>query len=183
MHQEHPAWGKRRIADEMAKANAWERVVSANTVRRILRDEDLWSEQEGLEEKKKEVQPAVRQAEKPGQTVNVDLCFVPATHESAQKLPAVSGSSGRLVVAQLHEEPVEPDYPGRVFAKENLTYEQAMLAFVKASAEQKPPPIATEVPEEAARKVQKRALRQEELDLRAKRRTVRQQRQVEDAVW
>jgi hypothetical protein len=33
-----------------------------------------------------------------GQTVNVDLCFVPANHVTELKLPAVSGSSGRLVV-------------------------------------------------------------------------------------
>ena len=32
------------IADEMAKGNNWVPVVSPNTVRRILRDADLWPE-------------------------------------------------------------------------------------------------------------------------------------------
>lgn len=36
-------WGKRRIAEELAKANNWTPLVSANTVRRILRSAGLWS--------------------------------------------------------------------------------------------------------------------------------------------
>jgi transposase len=44
MRREHPNWGKFRIADELAKANNWVRVISPNTVRRILREADLWSE-------------------------------------------------------------------------------------------------------------------------------------------
>lgn len=40
--REHPEWGKKRIADELAKANNWVPLVSPNTVRRILQDADLW---------------------------------------------------------------------------------------------------------------------------------------------
>ena len=40
--REHPEWGKRRIAHELAKANNWVPLVSPNTVRRILKDADLW---------------------------------------------------------------------------------------------------------------------------------------------
>jgi hypothetical protein len=42
MKQGHPDWGKRRIADELAKGNNWVAVVSPNTVRRILQDAGLW---------------------------------------------------------------------------------------------------------------------------------------------
>ena len=42
--REHPEWGKSRIAQELAKANNWVPVVSANTVRRILSDQGLWPE-------------------------------------------------------------------------------------------------------------------------------------------
>jgi len=42
MRQQHPAWGKQRIADELAKANRWVPVISPNTVKRILRDASLW---------------------------------------------------------------------------------------------------------------------------------------------
>ena len=42
MKQQHPEWGKVRIADEMAKEKNWERIVSHNTVKRILVDAGLW---------------------------------------------------------------------------------------------------------------------------------------------
>ena len=42
MRRENPSWGKRRIADEVAKGNDWVPQVSPNTVRRILQDADLW---------------------------------------------------------------------------------------------------------------------------------------------
>lgn len=43
LRQQHPNWGKRRIADELAKANDWTALVSPNTVRRILLDAGLWT--------------------------------------------------------------------------------------------------------------------------------------------
>jgi transposase len=42
MKKGHADWGKCRIADEMAKANHWEPIVRANTVRRILHTAGLW---------------------------------------------------------------------------------------------------------------------------------------------
>jgi len=44
MRKAHGDWGKRRIAEELAKANNWEPIVSANTVRRILDTAGLWPE-------------------------------------------------------------------------------------------------------------------------------------------
>lgn len=46
LRQSHPKWGKRRIADEMAKANNWVPLISPNTVRRILKDAGLWLAEE-----------------------------------------------------------------------------------------------------------------------------------------
>lgn len=46
MRQEHPEWGKRRIADEIAKGNNWVALASPNTVRRILQDAGLWPQAE-----------------------------------------------------------------------------------------------------------------------------------------
>ena len=43
LRQQHPAWGKQRLADELAKANDWIPLVSPNTVKRILRDAGLWT--------------------------------------------------------------------------------------------------------------------------------------------
>jgi len=44
LRRQNPAWGKARIAHEVAKANNWVSLVSANTVKRILRDAGLWPE-------------------------------------------------------------------------------------------------------------------------------------------
>ena len=81
MRRQNPKWGKLRIANEMAKANNWVPLVSPNTVRRILQDAGLWTTPEA-ELKKKKPKNISRTAEQPGQTANVDLCFVPATHEA-----------------------------------------------------------------------------------------------------
>jgi len=124
----------------------------------------------------------VRTADEPGQTLNADLCFVPATQATPTPLPAVSGSSGRLVVAAPPTEHPAA-HPGQVFADPELPYHQAMQAFVATSPARTPlpsPSTAAIAPDPAA--VQ-RALRQEADRLRVERRAVRQQRQAEDALW
>lgn len=111
---------------------------------------------------------------------------MPATHEAESKLPAVSGSSGRLVVEQPTDEAAERQWPGRVFEDGSLDYEEAVLEFVAASSAQSSSSEVTETsetPPGASLKAQKRALQQEEAQLRAERRAVRQQRAWEDAAW
>jgi len=77
-----------------------------------------------------------RTADAPGQAVNVDLCFVPATHEALGRLPAVSGSSGRLILYRLHEQetPAERTWLGQVFEDPDFDYATAMNAFIATSA-------------------------------------------------
>jgi transposase len=43
LRQQHPDWGKQRLADELAKANSWRPLLSPNTVKRILHDAGLWT--------------------------------------------------------------------------------------------------------------------------------------------
>lgn len=109
---------------------------------------------------------------------------MPASHETVKKLPAVSGSSGRLVVEQVTATESEASWPGQVFADTEREYEGVMLEFVAASAplDGTKKPVES-VAESATDKAQKQALRQEEEQLRLERRTVRQQRQLEDAAW
>lgn len=98
----------------------------------------------------------------------------------------MSGSSGRLVVEQAAEEQEEREWPGRVFEDEDLDYTAAMLEFVAASRAKTEPETSAETVEEtekATLKAQKRALRQEEEELRVERRAVRQQRKQEDSAW
>lgn len=55
MRQDQPEWGKRRIADELAKGNNWVALVGsplgANTVKRILQDAGLWPAAQGAAKK------------------------------------------------------------------------------------------------------------------------------------
>jgi len=128
----------------------------------------------------------VRTAEEPGQSFNIDLCFVPATHTAAsQKLPAVSGSSGRLVIERPQDESSKTTWPGQIFEDPQLDYVEAMMAFVDASQSSSNSSIPSIPPEttDMTLKVQKRALREEETQLRASRRMIRQKRRKEDEIW
>ena len=125
----------------------------------------------------------VRTAEEPGQTLNADLCFVPATHPATSHLPAVSGSSGRLLVAPAKAERA-PTHPGQVFSEPDRPYADVMHAFVAAS----PPPSRTVAPSAAAAQAphtpaRTPSARQTAEALRVERRALRQQRLAEDALW
>jgi len=117
----------------------------------------------------------------------VDLLFVPASHTVDVKLPAVSGSSGRLVVERIDEAKAEPDYPGKVFGNPDLSYAEAMRAFVEASQPIAPGECRERKPDEAHQKQSKRAeirrLRQKIANEREKRRQLRQIRKMEDVAW
>lgn len=134
---------------------------------------------------KKGTESVSRTAEEPGQTLNVDLCFVPAEHEVEVKLPAVSGSSGRLVVEKAATSPTEADYPGRVFADESLSYSEAMLEFVRRSEARNSDSSTVEPTEsdQADLRAQKRVLRQAEDTLRLKRSQMRESRRQQDQAW
>jgi transposase InsO family protein len=102
----------------------------------------------------------------------------------AKKLPAVSGSSGRLIVERSQTETNEREWPGQVFENSELTYEDAMLAFIAASQERDDEPDSKAEPtDDESLKVKKQALRREEAQLRDKRRQVRERRKLEDAAW
>ncbi len=183
--RQNGSWGKRRIADELGKKNNWIPVISPNTVKRILQEAGLWSAAKTQSSPTK-FEPVSRTAERPGQSFNVDLCFVPAEHEKEVKLPAVSGSSGRLVVERVKSEAGAGDYPGAVFADEQLDYAQVMSAFVaasKAKEEASPGQKAVTETEKLSLQARKRLLRQREMALTLERSQVRAQRRQEDAAW
>ena len=102
----------------------------------------------------------------------------------ADKLPAVSGSSGRLIVERSQAEADEREWPGQVFENSELTYEEAMLEFVAACQERDNEPKSEAEPADGGSlKAKKRALGREEAQLRDKRRQVRERRKLEDAAW
>jgi transposase InsO family protein len=120
----------------------------------------------------------VRTAEQPGQTLNVDLCFVPEQHAPQAKLPAVSGSSGHLVVERLAGEGEAPHWPGQVFAQPGLGYEAAMLQYVEATQDRRIHPQTERAVDPQAPSVWRQAA-----EARAERYRVRAQRKREDAAW
>lgn len=114
--------------------------------------------------------------------MNVDLCFVPVSHEGEVKLPAASGSSGRLVVERHCAEASERRWPGEVFNDYMLDYQEAMTSYVAAIQERSLHPWSEKVVT-VGRDTEKRALQREEEALRLERRRVRERRKLEDAVW
>lgn len=124
-----------------------------------------------------------RSADEPGQTVNVDLCFVPASHQVADKLPAVSGSSGRLVVAPTKRRDQAKSWPGQVFETMELSYPEAMFAFVQASTDRQPPATPVEAAELKGKQAANAHLKAALARLRRQRRRIQAQRQQEDAAW
>ncbi len=88
-----------------------------------------------------------RTADEPGQTVNVDLCFVPTTQAALERLPAVRGSSGRLVLCArpAPAEGTEPPWPGQVCADTDQEDAPALRTFVTASAPRLPMPLGPPV--------------------------------------
>jgi hypothetical protein len=55
------------------------------------------------------------------------LCFVPERHASQEKLPAVSGSSGHLVVERASTRESPQTWPGQVFGESDLDFEMARI--------------------------------------------------------
>ena len=99
------------------------------------------------------------------------------------KLPAVSGSSGRLIVERPPSEDHIGAWPGRIFENRELPYADAMLAFGATAQERASQPASLAAAANGSLAAEKRTLGRSEAQLRDARRQVRAQRQLEDAAW
>jgi hypothetical protein len=128
--------------------------------------------------KKEADQSVVRDAAQPGQTINIDLLFVPEQHEAEERLPAVSGSSGHLVVGRTTGEKEKPCWPGLAFANNELTYEEAMCQYISETRDRLEH-------RKRAQETQKEdhAAWSEEWQARFDRYQLRQEREQQDADW
>jgi len=117
-------------------------------------------------------------AEQPGQTVNIDLLFVPEQHEAEERLPAVSGSSGHLVVGRTTGEKERPYWPGMTFADNELTYEEAMARYILETRDR----LEHRKKAKETTKGEDSAWR-EEWQARMDRYQVRQEREQQDGDW
>jgi transposase InsO family protein len=95
------------------------------------------------------------------------------------KLPAVSGSSGHLVVERLPDPSEQPQWPGQVFEQAELSYQEAMDQYVCATRDrllhirQPKQPTIAEPPTRW----------RQESEGRAERHTILERRKQEDADW
>jgi len=128
--------------------------------------------------KKRSHEPIVRTAEQPGQAINVDLCFVPEKHVTQERLPAVSGSSGHLIVERLHPNGEEAHWPGQIFAAAELEYAEAMHHYAQATRDR----LVRRQPERQPT-LQEATRWRKEWAGRAERYRVREQRKREEVVW
>lgn len=99
------------------------------------------------------------------------------------KLPAVSGSSGHLVVERSKEADEESEYPGKVFANAELDYAEAMKVFVESSQPVSGPRKKVDSTKNTSKQAKIRQLRQKEAELSAKRRNIRKLRDLENQAW
>jgi transposase InsO family protein len=134
----------------------------------------------GFCEKKRRCNPN-RAAEQAGQTLNIDLCFIPLQHQPQVKLPAVSGSSGHLVVERTKSE-TKDQWPGCTFENYDLSYTEAMQVYIGLTRERLKHSKTEKVPK-TGRKAEKQALRRTEEALREERYQIRERRKQEDTDW
>jgi transposase InsO family protein len=120
----------------------------------------------------------VRTSEQPGQAINIDLCFVPEEHDAQEKLPAVSGSSGHLVVERRHSPGEETHWPGQVFAEVGLDYAEAMRQYAQATRDR-----LVQRPSERIPALQEATRWRKEWAGRAERYPIREQRKRADLAW
>lgn len=110
--------------------------------------------------------------------MNVDLCFVPWEHAVQVRLPAVSGSSGHLVVEREAKDREAAQWPGQVFQQEDLSYEEAQRYYAQHTRDRLTRQTIGPRPLEA----EPTAWRAD-WEARAERHPVVQQRRQEDAEW
>jgi transposase InsO family protein len=123
-------------------------------------------------------------APRPDQTVHIDLCVVPLTHDGAHALASVStGAAASGVTPDSLPTPAPPsDCPGQVFAETNLAYADQMCAYVERRQAKR-----ASKGQRKHRRRQKQAARQalnaQSDELRVHRRHQREVRRLEDAAW
>lgn len=104
---------------------------------------------------------------------------MPVKHNAQERLPAVSGSSGRLLIQPSPTEHEENHWwPGLVFADAELEYEDAMRRYVAATSDR-----VVHAKTERSPKIQAPSEWRITTQQRAERHEVLQQRKQEDKAW
>lgn len=103
---------------------------------------------------------------------------MPEQHLAQERLPAVSGSSGHLIVDQRGSAAEPRLWPGQVFGAAELSYEEAMRQYLQATQDRQ-----QQVRTPKAQSIAAPTRWRKSWEGRAERHAVLQQRQQEDANW
>jgi len=186
--QAHPGEGYRATANGLSKAHGWHKVIGPTKVRDIVlaaretAPAAPLSAAPGVEPSSPTVEAI--HAPQPNQTMNIDLCVVPVTHDGLQDM--VSVSVRQAEAGHLPSEPAAPparaEWPGQTFENPALSYEEQMREYVEKRTAQRL--------SKGQRKHQRRQKQAERAELNARRdelrlqrRRLRATRRAEDAAW
>jgi transposase InsO family protein len=182
--QAHPPAGYVTIANAINQAHGWQKVVGPTKVRDWVLAARA-AEGVVVPVAVPPVPPVKAvHAPQPNQTMNIDLCVVPWTHDGQQAMVSVSVSaatSGR-VSAEPAAHPTRAEWPGQTFADPAVTYADQMRDYVAKRTAQR---LAKG--QRTQQRRQKQAERAEwsarNAELRLQRRRVRLARQTGDVTW
>jgi transposase InsO family protein len=185
LHQSQPALGLRSVANLICQEHGYQRVISHEGVRNVWKRAHLSSPsaQEASPEPAPAPQDPVQRADCPEKTVNIDLCFIPR-----EKLPEPAASPPVAAAAeesQAAARPAATSYPGQVFQRDELSYDEQMDLYAQGRKErQEAPKAKPEVsPEHAALQQELQEVRIETEELRQKGRKARKARHDQDQAW
>lgn len=183
--QTHPGWGARSVAHLICQEHGYRRVISHRGVEKVWQRESTPAlPAEGQPSPATREPPQrVGRADSPDKTVHLDLCFLPW-----QKLPesppppAAQASSGEALPPPLSS---VPSYPGGVFQRTELSYDQQMLLYAQGRQERQeaPKPHPAVSLEEAALRQHLAELRLQQEEVRQQGRQARQARQEQEQIW
>jgi transposase InsO family protein/transposase len=191
--QSRPSLGARSVANRINQEHGYQRVISHETVRRVWKRHSPScpsSEQESPQATQSlprtrsgDSSNLVQMADCPDKTVNIDLCFIPR-----QKLPqpeepcAAEDSPGET---QPQPIPSARVYPGKVFQREDLSYDEQMQLYAQGRREREasPKPRKKVSAEEAALQTELEELRIKQEELRQEGRKARKARKEQKLAW
>jgi transposase InsO family protein len=186
--QAHPGEGYRATANAIGKAHHWHKVLGATKVRDIVlaarETEPVACATAALLVERSSHSVEAIHAPQPNQTMNIDLCVVPLTHDGTQDLVSVSVREAEAGVRLTEQDtpPARAEWPGQTFENPTLSYEEQMHDYaVKRTAKRL---------SKGQRKHQRRQKQAERAEvnaqsdeLRLQRRRVRATRRAENVAW
>ncbi len=188
LKQSDPSLGSRSVTHLICQEHGYQRVISHHAVENVWQRELTPSAppEQAPSQPAQKPQAQVQRADRPDQTVHIDLCFIPRQNpglrSGAEEPSAAEDSAGET---QPQPIPSASTYPGEVFQREDLSYDEQMQLYAQGRREREasPKPQKKVSAEEAALKKEMEELRIEQEELRQEGRKARKARKERDQAW